>query len=162
MKKEWFEPGPDGVNQLRAEVERLTAERDAARAQLEASELRAKLLEKSYDEQQAAMSEKEGVCMELRGEVERLQVELRHCKDERMAAEIERDAADEFVKRLTAERDALQARIDAGVRVWGSFSFGGICFAHESARDSSDTHTALLIDACPIDQPAPNADRGQP
>ncbi len=54
--------------------------------------------------------------------------------------------------------DALRARIDAGVVVWGSYQSGGLCFAGEGARDETDTHTALLIDARPI---APIAATGE-
>lgn len=102
-----------------AEIARLTAQRDELRTQLEASELRAKLLEKSYDEQHAAMSEKEGRCMELQ-----------------------------------AERDTLRARIDAGRVMYGGM------YGHEHDIEmwtfnhvDTDTMTALLIDARPIDQP---------
>lgn len=61
----------------------------------------------------AFIRSKDDEIAKLRAEVERLTAELRACADERMAAEIERDAADEFVKRVTAERDAERARVEA-------------------------------------------------
>jgi hypothetical protein len=67
---------------------------------------------------------------------------------ERLTAE--RDEALDKLDAMTAERDALRARIEAGVVVWGSYQSGGLCFVGEGARDETDTHTALLIDAAPI------------
>lgn len=54
------------------------------------------------------------------------------------------------VERLTAERDALQARIDAGVRVYG---YQGSWY---NTKWTADTDTALLIDRQPAEQRDPS------
>ena len=58
---------------------------------------------------------------------------------------------------VKAERDALQARIDAGVRVWGKdLGNGEWCWSYTEYH-TIDTHTAILIDPKPIADHVPDA-----
>lgn len=143
MKKEWFEPGPDGASSFDREYRSLECAEISTRI---ASAFRALLAEED-----AAPGELGKAVSVL--EVERLTAELRACKDELMAAEIERDAADEFVKLITAERDALQVRIDGGRLMYGGM------YGHEHDIEMwtfthvyTDTMTARLIDVQPIEE----------
>ena len=235
MKKEWFEPGPDGVSPferlsatvgfgaagtaaafraLLAEDEQaapvvnvdLSSQPDVTRAvqldddgnvlqevtvthdggqvfsvQAAPVELPALVAagvnDKHADEAEhvenyvaKAMNSKDDEITGLRAEVERLTAELRTCADERMAAEIEGDAADviriecdvlqayfldEQVKCASIEselvacresRDALQARIDAGVPMRGIRVEGSGYYI-----DSDDDKImSILIDAHPL------------
>lgn len=95
FKREWFEPGEDGVSPF----ERISATVGFGAAGTAAA-FRALLADDAAKPEQPKHDE----IVALRSEVERLTAELCACKDERMAAEI--------------ERDALQARIDAGVQAW--------------------------------------------
>jgi len=52
------------------------------------------------------------------------------------------------IDEVAAERDALQARIDAGVPVWGIARDGSEAWCNW--KRTTDTHTAILIDAQPI------------
>lgn len=61
---------------------------------------------------------------------------------------LERDKLRDQLRAVTAERDALQAKLDAGVRVWGDMFQGEHRFSNRKL--CIDTHTALLIDRAPI------------
>lgn len=165
MKKEWFEPGPDGVSPF--EREYLNSDGNALTITRISAAFRALLAGEAVPVDADA---KDAEIAELRESLERSRLALNTTRQQRDQFWSQRDAARAELERwksradaheqnykamlrrvdeVVAERDALQARVDAGVRVWGSWSVFAV-FGGESSRDSSDTHTALLIDARPI------------
>lgn len=115
LKKEWFEPGPDGGHTVDA--------KDAEIAELRESLERTKLaLNTTREQRDNFWSQRDAA----RAEVERLQGELRHCNhmNRDLTAEVDRwksraDAHEQNynamlrrVDEVAAERDDLQARID--------------------------------------------------
>lgn len=91
-----------------------------------------------YDPQELRdmLIKSESECSELRAQVERLRFEVLGIEEQKRQAEM--------------ERDALQARIDAGVRVWGKDLGNGEWSWGYGEYNTIDTHTALVIDIKPI------------
>lgn len=158
MKKEWFEPGPDGVSRF----ERLSATVGFGAAGTAAA-FRMLLSEETSNDVTSLRTE----IYQLRESLERSRQAVNTTREQRDRFWSQRDAARAEVERLTVERDslqacllneqakresieaelaacrqirnALQARIDAGVRVWGDHLVWGQLEEH-------DTHTGIVID----------------
>lgn len=165
----WFEPGPDGVSPFErisatvgfgsagtaaafrallatevkppalqvgdvdkdAEIARLTGERDAARAEVSARN-------SIIDELRAVVDNLRSMCSTYISERNALRAEVELLTEQR-------DYNAALWVDMKADRDALQARIDGGVRVW---SIDGKDWSF--IRCLSDNHSALLLDARPI------------
>lgn len=83
-------------------------------------------------------------CSELLAQVEMKEAHIK-------GLEVANDSLTQYSRNLTAQRDALQARIDAGVRVWGKDLGNGEWSWGYGEYNTIDTHTATLIDPQPAD-----------
>lgn len=170
MKREWFEPGPDGVS----EFERLSATVGFGAAGTAAA-FRMLLSEETSNDVTSLRTE----IYQLRESLERSRQAVNTTREQRDRFWSQRDAARAEVERLTVERDslqacllneqakresieaelaacrqirnALQARIDAGVRVCRFPSMKKSWSENIASFPESCERGILLIDAQPLD-----------
>lgn len=114
MKKEWFEPGPDGVSPFGREYRSLECAEISTRI---AAAFRALLAKEDAEpdttDYRAIAQDEAAKRASLEAEIDALRSEMRIYKDERMAAEIERDAAEIKGERLAHAYLDLHAQLAA-------------------------------------------------
>lgn len=148
MNKEWFEPGPDGVSPFEREMQKEWRTTNIPKGISAA--FRA-LLAAEVPALQVGDVDKDAEIAQLRESLERTKLALNTTREQRDKFWSQRDEALDKLDAMTAERDALRARIQAGTVVyWEDVNDETGWSLLTKTRMRGDTYTALMIDIAPI------------